>query len=403
MKNILWSTIVILLFSSSSYANESTVIDYYGQESDVLNLNTVNTVTRYRDRVVDSTCTRQIPYQTQECGNETRYREECRWEPGRNVCQTRYENVCRNERRTRRECTTQPGQRRCRMTQPTRICRNGRCRTEPGRRICEDGPSRQVCRNVNYNERVCNREPRRSCDFEPGRNICRNVSYQEYVCRDVTRYRSETYACRRTIQEPYEVNRTVSADVSIEYVGATRNAESSINFTLLDSGELSINVADYSQISKLVSANKVLSINNVSELETNTTGKVSFRFYNKEKVLAPVKSGISSAGLSSKMAYFSIGKVSHPKRLLVGLKIVRDGLFSSPKTILNKTLNSNQFTISDNGNRSKITVDLSQFGVSLEDKKYEVSLKVKLDYESEFLNLDSNQDLSTQAFFELKP
>lgn len=402
MKNLLWSSILVLLFTSSSFASESTTIDFYGQESDLLTLDTINTVTRYRDRVVDSTCTRQIPYQTQECGNETRYREECSWQPGRNVCRTEYQQVCRNVRRTRRECTNQPGQRRCRMTQPRQICRNGQCRTEPARRICEDGPSRQVCRNVNYNDRVCNREPRQVCNLEPGRNVCRNVSYQEYVCRNVTRYRSETYACRRTIQDPYEVNRKVSADVNIEYKGATRKADTSLIFNLLETGSLSIDIADNSPVDKLISVEKNLSINEEPD-QTKTTGLITFKFFNKDKVLAPIKSGISSAGLSSSSAYFSIGKVSHPKKLNIHLKIVRDGLFSSPKTLLNKTLSSDHFSISENGNKSKVTVDLSQFGVSLDDKKYEVTVKVMLDYGSEFLNLDSNQSLSTQAFFELRP
>ncbi len=402
MKNLLWSAIAILIFSSSSFASDTSVIDFYGQENDLLTLDTTDTVTRYRDRVVDSTCTRQIPYQTQECANETRYRQQCDWQAGRNICNTTYENVCRNERRTRRECTNQPGQQRCRITQPTQICRNGRCRTEPGRRICDNGPSRQVCRNVNYNERVCNREPRRTCHFEPGRNVCTQVPYQEYICRDVTRYRTETYACRRNIQEPYQVNRKVSADVNVEYKGAIRNAQARLSFNLQDNGDVVFDILDQSPVSKLIAVEKNLSIDSQLD-ETKTTGTIQFQFFNKDNVLAPVNSGIAAAGLSSREAFFSIGKVSHPKRLKIQLRIVRDGPFSSPKTILNETLNSNQFVVKDAGNRSRISVNLSQFGVSLDDKKYEVSIKVILDYENNFINLDPNQDLSTNAFFKLKP
>lgn len=402
MKKFLWSLISILLICSPSFADDSSTVNYYGQESDVLTLDTINTVTRYRDRVVDSTCTRQIPYQTQECGNETRYRQECNYRQGRNVCQTTYQRVCHNERRTRRECRNQPGRRRCHMTRPTRICRNGRCHTEPARQICEDGPGRQVCRNIDYNEPVCRQEPRQSCHYEPGRNVCTDVPYQQYVCHDVTRYRSETYACRRTIQEPYQVDRKVSADVTIDYKGAIKNAQTKLNFQLLESGKIILDVEDHSPVSKLVAANKDLSID-AQDNETNTSGKITFRFYNKSNVLAPVQSGINSVGISQKELRFNIGKVTHANRIKVQLKIVRDGLFSSPKTILNKSLSLGQFALTNSADKSRVTVDLSQFGVSLKRKKYEVTIKVSLDYNAEFLNLDPNQNLSTQAFFKLKP
>ena len=48
-------------------------------------------------------------------------------------------------------------------------------------------------------------------------------------------------------------------------------------------------------------------------------------------------------------------------------------------------------------------MDLSQFGVFLDSKKHEVSIKVSLDYGKDFINLDSNQDLFVDGYFELKP
>ena len=346
MKLKLISTIFLLLVSTFSFAIEMQTILFNGQAEDFLKLDTVNTVTRYRDREVDSTCTREVPYNSYECHTETRYRQQCSWQPGRNVCQTEYENICRNVTRTRRECTTQRGQQRCRMTQPTQICRNGRCRTEPARRICEDGPARQVCNNVPYTERECTREPRQRCSQEPGRNVCSNVPYQENVCANVTRYRSESYSCRRTISEPYTVDRKVKADVDVQYKGATNNAEAELSFLLLESGDVAVDVADFSPVQKLVAVEKNLSIEEKPN-RTLTSGNLLVQFLNKEKVLAPVSEGIKNVVLKTSEVLFNVGTISHPKKLKVELRIVRDGAFSSAKTILSESLSSDQFEIID--------------------------------------------------------
>ncbi len=398
----LWSALFLLLISTFASAGVEQTVHYSGQAEDFLKLDTINSVTRYRDREVDSTCTREVPYDSYECHNETRYRQECSWQPGRNVCSTQYERVCRDIRRTRRECTTQPGRQTCRMTEPTQICRNGRCRTEPARRICEDGPSRQVCNNVPYTERECNQEPRQVCTQQPGRNVCSDVPYQQNICGTVTRYRSESYACRRTISEPYIVDRKVSADFDVQYKGAVNNADSELSFMLLESGDVVLDVQDHSPVSKLLAVKKNLNIEEKPN-KTLTTGDIQVQFFNKDKVLAPVSEGIANVDLTADSVNFSVGTISHPNKIKVFLKIVRDGAFSSAKTLVSETLSADQFTIVERPNKSRIKVDLSQFGVSLESKKYEVTIKLSLDYANDFINLDHGQELYTDGYFELKP
>ena len=396
MKNYLWSSILIFLLSSTAFAATTQNVQYFGQEEDFLKLNTILSETRYRDREVDTTCNRQVPYQEQVCGNETRYRQECRQQAGQNVCSTTYERVCRNVSRTRRECTSQPGRQVCRTTRPTQICRNGRCRTEPARRICEDGPSRQVCRNVPYNDRVCEQQPRQTCNWVPGRNVCSDVPYSEYICRNVTRYRNETYACRRIIQEPYNVEKTVDATFDVKYKGANQNADSLLIFKLENNGEVSLKADDQSQRGKIITLKKNLETNENTR-SIKTSGNLVVRFFNKEKFMEPVRHGIQSVGLYNSHAFFSIGKITESERLKIKLKIS-----DSSNTVFDKVLSVDDFSLTDRETMSRLQIDLRDHGVFLSDRNYNVSIDVSLDFGNEIVNL-SKDDLSTSASFNIRP
>ncbi len=163
-------SLIVLLFLMSSavtWAGDIEQFVYAGQPEEILNLDSYTTETRYRDRVIYDTCYRNEPYEHRVCRDETRYRQECRTEPGRQVCRV------------------VPGQRTCRRV-------NGRqvCRTTPSRRVCSTTPSRRICRNVPYNHRVC---------------------------RNETRYRSVPYTCSRTVSEPYQVQIDHYASVKVVF------------------------------------------------------------------------------------------------------------------------------------------------------------------------------------------
>ena len=399
MKKHFLSALILFLISQFTFAVDSQVIQFDGQAEDFLKLKTFKTETRFRERVIQRTCTRKVPYQDRECGYETRHRRECRYEPGRNVCETRYERVCRNETRYRRECSARPGSQRCHMTRPQRICRNGRCRVEPPRRICQDGPPRQVCNNVPYTERVCNQEPRQSCHTTPGENICSNVPYQEYVCNDVTRYRNETYACNETIQEPYEFEKPVVANIDVKYSGATNTADSAFVFSLFEDGEVKVSASDYSSQEKLISFSKDLSLVEKPN-KSVVSGEINFKFFNKERVLSPVSREIRNVTLNQQLTAFSIGKVFHPKKLRVRLKIENNG----PRreiVFLDKELSEDEFVIVEKPNQSRIRVDLDALGVELRGRKFKVKVDISLDYKNEFMNLDSEQELSKSTEVDL--
>ena len=254
----LWPSLVALLLCVHVFAQESVDFQYNGQPQEALTLERVLVETRTRTEMQDSTCTRQIPYQERECGNETRYRQECSWIPARQECGRRDERRCRDVTRYRQECSRGPSRERCQDFPGGEVCHNGpsreicedrsgpeecrdtpngrvcrrlpptrNCRTVPGERICrpappqrrcETIPGEQICRQVPYQDQECSTTSVPYCYEVPGRQECRDIPYQEYVCRDVTRYRSETYACQRPVQIPYQVNIPVKANLDVSFV-----------------------------------------------------------------------------------------------------------------------------------------------------------------------------------------
>lgn len=384
--------ILLLLLAGQTVmgAEDRGTVTFEGQSTASLELETKKKEIRYRSEERDSTCTRRIPYTERVCGNETRYRTECHMEPGRNRCRTVYDRVCRNVRRTRRECTTRPGRRVCRDVPGRRTCRdiNGRqvCRTTPSRQVCRNTPGRQVCRDVPYNERVCSQRPRQQCDWVPPRRVCREVPYQEYVCRDVTRYREEQYACRRTVQVPYDFFKEISADIELTFEDRNTNTSKvAFDYILSPEGAIALTAKDLSRNSTLIFSKKHRSENDTADrMEVNENYAITF--INRERALAPVKQEISAVGLASRQLSFQMGAIHSTDYLSLRVTIVRDGPFSGPKTLLNVSLQPGQYTVSHQEGYSLVTVNLEQFNVELKKKKHEVTIVAGLDFEGAVLN-----------------
>jgi hypothetical protein len=398
--------IATCLVMSTAWANNSQEIIFNGQDGDELNLTTTKSETRYNYEERDSTCTREVPYEEEVCGNETRYREECRWKEGRNSCRTEYERTCRTVTRYRQECSQTPGRRVCRRQPPRQQCRTTprgetRCRNIPGREICENKPGRRTCRQVPYQDRECTRTPRQVCQWEPGRNICEQVPYEEWVCRMVTRYREEEYACRITVPVPYEFTKNIIGQYSLEYNDQNTSAsKASFLFTLNPEGNLTIIGEDLSEDTSLIFIKKVLNRNDSDDV-LNIEGKVKVRFSNKRKFMAPITEGIHSVSLRTSKISFTLGKVPKTKHLKIKLRIVRDGMFSGPKTLLNKELSDDQFSLINKENKSLITIDFSQFNLSLKTKKYKISLEASLNLDREEI-LNPPTKLKTSRSLKLK-
>jgi hypothetical protein len=230
-----------LLMSVSVRAQLESVIQYKGQNGEVVKLNQAVQVTRPVPYQVPDTCYRQVPYQNYECRNETRYRQECRWIPASQNCWTENERICRPVTRTRQECHQGPPQQVCHEIPPREVCEQKPpqqvCHTDPrGQRVCRSAPSgrichrtgggrqcdtrpgQSICRNVTYTDQECSNYPRQQCQQIPGRNHCENTPYQEQVCGYETRYRSEPYACTKTEYRDEVFPKTISGSIDVRFI-----------------------------------------------------------------------------------------------------------------------------------------------------------------------------------------
>lgn len=211
----------LAVLNFSVHAQVESLINFRGQNSEVIKIEKNINVTRPVAYQVPDTCYNSIPYQSYECRDVTRYREQCRYIPSSQNCWTDYDRVCRNVTRYREECSTGPSRQVCTTSpsrevcveRPTReVCRTNSsgqqtcqtvgggqsCQTVGGSQSCHSVPGEKTCRQVSYTDQDCENVPRQRCETIPGRNQCDQIPYSEEVCGNETRYRQEPYACQRT-------------------------------------------------------------------------------------------------------------------------------------------------------------------------------------------------------------
>ena len=196
-----------MILSSPLLAAVSKTITFSGQKSEKVDLSFTTQETRYRDEVVSSTCTRQVPDGVEQvCTQERRYRQECHQVPGRVEC---------HETPSHQECRDTPPRQVCHQTPPQQVCEQGpsrqechqtpprqECHQTPPQQVCEQGPSRQECHqtpsrqkchsegggvvcSMENGRRICRNEPpHQVCETIPGQNVCQTVPGQN-VCHTV--------------------------------------------------------------------------------------------------------------------------------------------------------------------------------------------------------------------------
>jgi len=375
-----------------------------GQSEETIVLDLIKSVTLYRDELQDSTCTRQDPYQTEECGYVTKYRQDCRFEPGRNVCRPYTDRVCRYETRYRQECRTEPGRQQCRYEPGKTVCRtNSRgennCRTLPGRQVCTTSPGNRVCRNVPYQDYVCHNETRNRCDYEPGRNVCSNVPYQEYECKTVTRYRDVQYACQRTVKVPYQVDKKVEHTVKFNIAGATNLADATMNLSLNTDGAVSLSADNHTILSLLEVDKQIVSSTDyefVSQVNVNVVDRVAYE--------APLKINSHGLWMSKDGDYALTVDNFSANNFAVEIDVVT---VSDGDRHYKKTFNISEFKKSDVGNgKTKLTIDLKKHGFkALKNLFGGVRIKVATTFETNSLGnvLGSDRPKSSREhIFSLK-
>lgn len=229
-----------LLFPTLTYAELESQFQFIGQNAELLKAEKEVEIIRPETVQVPSTCYRQVPYESYECRDVTRYRQECSWVPESQRCWNETDRVCRPVQRYRQECSTSPSRRVCTNRPNRRVCTerptrrvcttrpDGRqhcttvgggqhCTTVGGGQECSTVPGQRTCRTVSYTDQDCDNVVRRRCETVPGRNQCSSIPYTENVCGMETNYRTESYACTKTevIQKKYVKKIISETDVQI--------------------------------------------------------------------------------------------------------------------------------------------------------------------------------------------
>lgn len=396
--------LMVLFATNFAAASESyKSFEYTGQLSELVELENQRMETRYREQEVPSTCTRQVPYETEECGNVTRYRTECRTVPGRRVCRDVPHQRCRWETRYRRVCRQEPPRNVCRTR---RVCTGvGRARVCQDRRECRREPGRRVCHQEPHRERICRTEYRRECRQEPDRRECREVPYQDYQCRTVTRYRDEQYSCTRTERTPYEViAERFEGALDFNFMDSVTNAPIRFDVSLSDRGEFNISARENSEVSRnLVIANES-PLRRESEGElTRLQKNVNIKIADRMTLLSPVTGPIDSINLEKESVSFRIGTVYDFSSFNLYVRINR-----GDDVYLNKTLSRDDYEIIDVNGRSEIFVDLGKMGIQLKERnlfgryKYEVKVETSVNISGEILNADKPRTRNTRVFEKVK-
>ncbi len=415
--------ILIMSLLSIAQAETSKSFKFENQREETFDLENFLKETRYKTETVDSTCTRQEPYVQNVCKDVTKYRQECRQEPGRqdcrtvydNVCRTdyRYENECRYERgpdicrvvvRYRQECSQTSGGRQCRM-EPGRVdCRiapNGeqKCEKIPPREVCSNGPGRQECRQVPYDERecsagpsrqvcqqvsrpyqVCENRPRQQCEWIPERQICNQVPDRVVKeCKDETLYKSVQYACKKDVQVPEVVTlRTHRANVSVLFNTQSADAPATFNVGLSEKGEMEITGKE--EVGSGAVAFVKRDVKNSLQGDINTIKAIySVAIYNKADLFSVNSKGITNVDLNKRSMSFVVNGKFDKARSTLAVTISRKN-----EQKFNKILKPSQFTAKFDGSVTRVDVDLQSLGApklgGLFNKTHSVTLKLKMDY-----------------------
>lgn len=390
--------ILLMLLSFGASAESTKEVVYEGQQFEAVELTNKKVETRYREEEVDDTCTRKIPYTVNECGYETRYRTECRMVPGYQDCRTVQDRTCRNVTRYRQECRNTGGGRTCRTVPGRRQCRTlpsgeERCRQLPSHQVCTNKPPVRTCRQVPYTDRVCTNTPRRQCDWVPSRQVCEEIPYQEHVCRDVTRYRTEEYACRRTVQIPYEVvTKLFDGKIDVQFKESnTLQSKANLTFSLDAEGKVSLQVKDLSENPALILGKKKVEAEDQGDtLAINALYKLNFLDMNK--ILAPIQKPLKSFYLNETYLSFVVGKILKPEAITVTIKIKR-----KDKTILSKVLKATEYRLRDFEGDTKLSLSLSQYDIDLRRREHSVTATIEMMFNDLILNVPAPGLVNTKT------
>ena len=362
-QTLLCLALALSIFAPSTFASATKTVTFNGQNNESLTISYQDQETRYRDEVVNTTCTRQVPNGVEQvCEQVLRYREQCHYEPGRQDC---------HYTPSREQCHTTPSRQECRYEQGGVVCSY-----ENGRRVCRNEPGHQVCRTI-PGQRVCQTIPGDYvCTQIPGHNVCNQVPYYERVCHNETRYRTESYSCQRTVSVPYNVKIAHEALVDLTFDNAMNVATAELNVLFLADGEIKL-ATNKNDVLVLAQKENLYTERNGDKYTTHASYRISF--LPKERVLSPVRNPADQIQLTQDQLSFVIGKSFNPSQLKVYVRLHAKKTLFHKEIDVQRTFNGNELRMIDISNgtistQSTVQINMNEIGVELKKRKYDITI-----------------------------
>lgn len=410
---------------------ETKEFSFVGQAQEILDLQSETIRHVSVSESYQTTCQREVPTQEQVCRNETQYKEECHWSQPRESCQsvprqqceTRYEQQCsyQNEQvcnQVPRQSCQQIPQRVCQtVTRYRQECRNQPgppvCHIENGRRVCRPSGGQQVCHQVPYHEQVCNVEYRQVCSTQyqtvcrneprhvcqnvprqhcgvvyenqctqiPGERICNQVPHTVPVCHMENRTRTESYACTQTRiverAEPAQINRSRVIFSFSEEFEARREIRV---FATLSGEELLLRAE--SGPAALIWAQKSYEQSRGDEQII----RVHLKIMKKNGLVPAFSQELSNLQVLGRELQFTSGKIVNAANISLRLRVVSEG-----QQVIDRVLLPSEFDVRilESGlEQSLVAVKLSELGLRLTpNKRHQVQITLTPSMAGEAINM----------------
>ena len=369
---------------------DSKLFTFNGQLSQMEILNNQTQETLYKDKIVVSTCTQEVPYTTMECQYVTKYKTNCYTTPGHNECKTVYKTECVNETKYKKECQWIKAHQECTTSAPQKECKvvNGKleCKVIPGKKECHIVAAHQECKDVPYTETVCNPVATTECLWIPGEEICKTVPYQEYVCNEVTKYKTETYTCNKVEKVPYKTitkNYWARLDFKFDETYLTPNID--IRATLTPEGTIQFTTQDHSAkpVALLAQEERTEETNGYN---TRIYVTYNIRTVDQQKLFSPVSAPANRIKFGQDILSFVVPKVFHKNLFKVKLTLKEKGTVYPQ---IDRQLNENEYSLVQiNGQQTKIVVNLIEAGLRLNYNYYQVGIETMVKPLRTLLNSD---------------
>lgn len=368
MKLHLYLSIALsFLFLQPTFASDSQSLEFTGERLLKTSLSGVKTHTEYRTEEVEDTCYREVfsHYENvcrdvpeQQCSYEPR--RSCTTIPGR--CST-YQGQCRTH------CHVVRGQNRCNT-----VCPPAQTRCEPSRESCSTS-----------NERVCRTTYRTECE-------------------DVARYRTESYACMRTVQVPYEVfDYNIEAEVSIEVAKLPTDIAINEKLNVSLNGE-DIELSLTTENAELIAVIKSKNIEDKLEGDLKTL-KANFvlEVYKKNAIAKELEGIVESSKVQDRKLILSYKLTKILKLESIHLNMAQNRLIGRDLRVFDGEIPKELIKPVVNGEMQELVIDLNSLETSeLKNKKYHFNLNFKFGLGENFITETSGLELEIPQNFTQK-